>query len=156
MKEYFNKLQEKTRILSMWEAGFRCMTTKKPVNTAADVKGMKLRIAKSEMYVWIWSTLGANPTVMALGEVYIGLQQEDDRWPGKSHRHHLRSKISRSARISSLTRHIYAPIPLSTNEKSWQKLDKGTQEAILKAASEAQKWHVVKRSSKRMRDFFRR
>ena len=142
VKEYFNKLQEKNiRILSMWEAGFRCMTTKKPVNTAADVKGMKLRIAKSEMYVWIWSALGANPTVMALGEVYIGLQQGVIDGQENPIVTIYAQKFHEVAKNVSLTRHIYAPIPLSTNEKIWQKLDKGTQEAILKAASEAQKWH---------------
>ena len=126
----------------MWEAGFRCMTTKKPVNAVADVKGMKLSIAKSEMYVWIWSTLGANPTVMALGEVYIGLQQGVIDGQENPSGHHLRSKIPRSGQehlpdtVTSTP-----PFPLSTNEKMWQKLDKPTQEAILKAAREAQQWH---------------
>ena len=142
VKDYFNKLLEKNiRILSMWEAGFRCMTTKKPVNTVADVKGMKLRIAKSEMYVWIWSALGANPTVMALGEVYIGLQQGViDGQENPIVTIHTQ-KFYEVAKYVSLTRHIYAPIPLSTNEKMWQKLDKATQDGILRAASEAQKWH---------------
>jgi tripartite ATP-independent transporter DctP family solute receptor len=142
VKDYFNKLLEKNiRILSMWEAGFRCMTTKKPVSTVADVKGMKLRIAKSEMYVWIWSALGANPTVMALGEVYIGLQQGViDGQENPIVTIHTQ-KFYEVAKYVSLTRHIYAPIPLSTNEKMWQKMDKGTQDGILRAASEAQKWH---------------
>jgi tripartite ATP-independent transporter DctP family solute receptor len=142
VKDYFNKLLEKNiRILSMWEAGFRCMTTKKPVNTVADVKGMKLRIAKSEMYVWIWSALGANPTVMALGEVYIGLQQGVIDGQENPIVTIYTQKFYEVAKYVSLTRHIYAPIPLSTNEKMWQKLDKATQEAILRAASEAQKWN---------------
>jgi tripartite ATP-independent transporter DctP family solute receptor len=142
VKDYFNKLLEKNiRILSMWEAGFRCMTTKKPVNTVADVKGMKLRIAKSEMYVWIWSALGANPTVMALGEVYIGLQQGVIDGQENPIVTINTQKFYEVAKYVSLTRHIYAPIPLSTNEKMWQKLDKATQDAILRAASEAQKWH---------------
>jgi len=142
VKDYFNKLLEKNiRILSMWEAGFRCMTTKKPVNTVADVKGMKLRIAKSEMYVWIWSALGANPTVMALGEVYIGLQQGVIDGQENPIVTIYAQKFYEVAKYVSLTRHIYAPIPLSTNEKMWLKLDKATQDAFLRAASEAQKWH---------------
>jgi len=50
-------------------------------------------------------------------------------------------KFYEVAKYVSLTRHIYAPIPLSTNEKMWLKLDKATQDAFLRAASEAQKWH---------------
>jgi tripartite ATP-independent transporter DctP family solute receptor len=142
VKNYFNKLLDKNiRILSVWEAGFRCMTTKKPVNTVADVKGMKLRIAKSEMYVWIWTALGANPTVIALGEVYIGLQQGVIDGQENPIVTIYAQKFYEVAKYVSLTRHIYAPIPLSTNEKMWQKLDKATQEAILRAASEAQKWN---------------
>jgi tripartite ATP-independent transporter DctP family solute receptor len=142
VKDYFNKLLEKNiRILSVWEAGFRCMTTKKPVNTVADVKGMKLRIAKSEMYVWIWSALGANPTVMALGEVYIGLQQGVIDGQENPIVTIYAQKFYEVAKNISLTNHIYAPIPLSTNEKNWQKLDKATQDAILRAAREAQQWH---------------
>jgi len=142
VKDYFNKLLEKNiRVLSVWEAGFRCMTTKKPVSTVADVKGMKLRIAKSEMYVWIWSALGANPTVMALGEVYIGLQQGVIDGQENPIVTIYAQKFYEVAKYVSLTRHIYAPIPLSTNEKMWLKLDKATQDAFLRAASEAQKWH---------------
>ena len=75
-KEWFAKLQTKNiRYLAMWEAGFRQLTAKKRVLKPEDVKGMKIRISKNEMYLWIWSTLGANPTVMALGETYISLQQ---------------------------------------------------------------------------------
>jgi len=160
VKEYFQKLQEKNiRVLSVWEAGFRCMTTKKPVNTAADVKGMKLRIAKSEMYVWIWSALGANPTVMALGEVYIGLQQGViDGQENPIVTIHAQ-KFYEVAKNVSLTRHIYAPIPLATNEKAWQKLDKPTQDAILKAAAEAQKWHreaVVKQDEELLGEMTKR
>lgn len=142
VKKYLNKLSEKNmRILSVWEGGFRCLNTKRPVYTVADLKGMKLRIAKSEMYVWIWSALGANPTVMPLGEVYISLQQgviDGLELPIQTMYFH---KFYEVAKNISLTKHIYSSMPLSTNEKNWQKFDKPTQDAILKAATEAQKWH---------------
>ncbi len=156
VKDQFKRLEEKNiRILSMWEAGFRNMTTKKPVQVVDDVKGMKLRIAKSEMYVWIWSTLGANPTVMALGEVYIGLQQGVIDGQENPLVTIYAQKFYDVAKNVSLTNHIYAPIPLSTNEKMWQKLDKPTQEAILKAAREAQQWHrqmVIREDEKLLSD----
>lgn len=142
VREYFNKLLEKNiRILAIWEGGFRSLITKKPVNSVADLKGMKLRIAKSEMYVWIWSTLGANPTVMPLGEVYISLQQgliDGLELPIQTMYAH---KFYEVAKNVSLTKHIYSSMPLSINEKTWQRFDKPTQDAILKAAREAQKWH---------------
>lgn len=142
VKEHFNKLLEKNiRILSVWEGGFRCLITKKPVYTVADLKGMKLRIAKSEMYVWIWSALGANPTVVPLGEVYMGLQQGLIDGLEVPIQTMYANKFYEVAKNVSLTKHIYSSMPLSINEKLWQRFDKPTQDAILKAAREAQKWH---------------
>jgi tripartite ATP-independent transporter DctP family solute receptor len=142
VKEWFAKLQTKNiRYLAMWEAGFRQLTAKRPVRTPEDVKGMKIRISKNQMYVWIWSTLGANPTAMALGETYISLQQgvvdaQENPIP-TIHVH----KFYEVAKYISLTNHIYAPIPLSITEKRWQGLSPTDQAAIQKAALEASAWH---------------
>ena len=142
VKEWFGKLQTKNiRYLAMWEAGFRQVTAKRPVRTPEDVKGMKIRISKNQMYVWIWSALGANPTVMALGETYISLQQgvvdaQENPIP-TIHVH----KFYEVAKNISLTNHIYAPIPLSVTEKRWQGFSPADQAAIQKAALETSAWH---------------
>ena len=142
VKAWFAKLQEKNiRYLAMWEAGFRQVTAKKPVRTPEDVKGMKIRISKNQMYVWIWSTLGANPTAMALGETYISLQQgvvdaQENPIP-TIHVH----KFYEVAKYISLTNHIYAPIPLSITEKRWQGFSPADQAAVQRAAIEVSTWH---------------
>ena len=142
VKEWFGKLQTKNiRYLAMWEAGFRQVTAKRPVRTPEDVKEMKIRISKNQMYVWIWSALGANPTVMALGETYISLQQgvvdaQENPIP-TIHVH----KFYEVAKNISLTNHIYAPIPLSVTEKRWQGFSPADQAAIQKAALETSAWH---------------
>jgi len=142
VKEWFGKLQTKNiRYLAMWEAGFRQVTAKRPVRTPEDVKGMKIRISKNQMYVWIWSTLGANPTVMALGETYISLQQGVvDAQENPIPTIHVQ-KFYEVAKQISLTNHIYAPIPLSIGEKRWQSLSPADQTAVLKAAQETSAWH---------------
>jgi tripartite ATP-independent transporter DctP family solute receptor len=142
VKEWFDKLRTKNiRFLAMWEAGFREVTAKRPVRTPEDVRGMKIRISKNQMYLWIWSTLGANPTPMALGEVYLGLQQgvvdaQENPIP-TIHVH----KFYEVAKQISLTNHIYAPIPLSISERRWQSLSASDQMAVVKAAKEASIWH---------------
>jgi tripartite ATP-independent transporter DctP family solute receptor len=142
VKEWFAKLQTKNiRYLAMWEAGFRQVTAKRPVRTPEDVKGMKIRISKNQMYLWIWSTLGANPTVVALGETYISLQQGVvDAQENPIPTIHVQ-KFYEVAKQISLTNHIYAPIPLSIGEKRWQSLSSADQAAIMKAAQEASAWH---------------
>jgi len=142
VKEWFAKLQTKNiRYLAMLEAGFRQVTAKRPVRTPEDVKGMKIRISKNQMYLWIWSTLGANPTPMALGEVYLALQQgvvdaQENPIP-TIHVH----KFYEVAKHISLTNHLYAPIPLCISEKRWQSLSPTDQAAVMKAAQEASAWH---------------
>jgi len=142
VKEWFGKLQTKNiRYLAMWEAGFRQVTAKRPVRTPEDVKGMKIRISKNQMYLWIWSTLGANPTVVALGETYISLQQGVvDAQENPIPTIHVQ-KFYEVAKQISMTNHIYAPIPLSIYEKRWQSLSPADQAAIQKAAMETSVWH---------------
>ena len=142
VKEWFAKLQAKNmRILSVFEAGFRQLTANKPVRVPADVKGMKIRIAKSEVYVWLWSALGANPTVMSLGETYISLQQGVvDAQENPIPTIHVQ-KFYEVAKNISLTNHIFAPIPLSITEKRWQSFSPADQAAVQKAALEASAWH---------------
>jgi tripartite ATP-independent transporter DctP family solute receptor len=142
VQEWFTNLQAKNiRILSVFEAGFRQLTANRPVRTPADVKGMKIRIAKSEVYVWLWSALGANPTVMSLGEVYLALQQGTvDAQENPIPTIHVQ-KFYEVAKNISLTNHIYAPIPLGITEKRWQSFSPADQAAVQKAALEASAWH---------------
>jgi tripartite ATP-independent transporter DctP family solute receptor len=55
--------------------GSRNLTAKKAVNTPDDLKGMKIRAPEQPMNVAIVRAMGANPTPMALSEVYLALQQ---------------------------------------------------------------------------------
>lgn len=62
-------------ISSNWIYGDRHTMTKKPVKTPADLKGMKIRVANSPVFIKGFESLGATPTPLALGEVYTALQQ---------------------------------------------------------------------------------
>ena len=47
----------------------------RPITCMADLKGLKIRAWSAEGPMRLLNTLGANPTTMALNEVYTGLQQ---------------------------------------------------------------------------------
>ena len=54
----------------------RQLTTKdKPVNNAADFKGLKIRIAESAMVRAAMTKLGAHPTVIPFADLYMALRQ---------------------------------------------------------------------------------
>ncbi|MCR4443299.1 MAG: TRAP transporter substrate-binding protein [Peptococcaceae bacterium] len=55
--------------------GARYVTSKRKIETAADLKGLKIRVPEIKIYLKTWEKLGATPTPMAFTEVYTGLQQ---------------------------------------------------------------------------------
>jgi tripartite ATP-independent transporter DctP family solute receptor len=50
-------------------------TKKGPINTPADLKGLKIRTMATDMQMGLISALGASPTVVAYGELYTAQQQ---------------------------------------------------------------------------------
>lgn len=57
-------------------AAFRqIFNSKRPVNTMADIKGLKLRTARSKMDLAAARVMGAAPTPLAFAEVYSGIEQ---------------------------------------------------------------------------------
>jgi len=59
----------------VWDNGFRQMTTSgKPIETAADLAGLKIRVPVSPISVAMFSALGASPTSLQFSEVYSALQ----------------------------------------------------------------------------------
>lgn len=70
------KLADKglTILASNWVYGERELMTKNKVVTPADLKGMKIRLANSQIYVEGFNALGATAVPMALSDVYTALQ----------------------------------------------------------------------------------
>ncbi len=55
--------------------GFRHICLNKPVESPEDLKGVKLRVPKSNLWIETLGAMGANPIPMAWSEVYSGVQQ---------------------------------------------------------------------------------
>ena len=56
------------------EEGFRHFFTVKPVSGMEDLAGMKIRVSNDPIMTGMVEALGANPTVVAMGELYSALQ----------------------------------------------------------------------------------
>ncbi len=64
--------------LASMPRGYRHVTTSAkvgPITKPEDLKGVKMRVAESPLYIDIFKALGANAQAMAWGEVYTALQQ---------------------------------------------------------------------------------
>lgn len=60
--------------LSIMFEGWQWVSSKKPINSLDDMKGVKLRLMSSKLLVEDYKAYGASPTPMSYGEVYSGLQ----------------------------------------------------------------------------------
>ena len=121
--------------LALYDSGSRSFyNSKRPINTPADMKGMKIRVQQSDMFVALVSALGANATPMPFGEVYSALQTgvidgAENNWPSyESTRHFEVSKFY------SVTEHSLSPEALVMSKKSFDKFNAADQ-AIIKAAA---------------------
>jgi TRAP-type transport system periplasmic protein len=135
LKEQFDKAPAKGfRFLATWEAGFRSMTTKDPLNTPDDAKGKKLRTFPNEMMRWTLEAMGFNIQIMPLPEVYLAIQQGAVSGQENPVDTIYSNKFYEVAPNVTLTNHVYSPLPLAISEKAWQKLSPADQKAVTEAA----------------------
>lgn len=128
------------RGLSFWERGPRHLTTNKPVNSLADIKGLKIRVPEIPPMVAAWKAMGANPTPMAWGEVYTGLQQNVIEAQENPIPYIYAGKIHEVQKYIALTKHKYEYVILAMSNKTWGKLTPEQQKAVKEAAAEATKY----------------
>ncbi|HSO45788.1 MAG TPA: TRAP transporter substrate-binding protein [Rhodoferax sp.] len=124
------------RFLATWEAGFRNMTTRDPLNSPADAKGKKLRTFPNEMMRWQLEAMGFGIQIMPLPEVYLAIQQGAVSGQENPIDTIYSNKFYEVAPHVTLTNHVYSPIPLAVSEKTWQRFSPADQQAVLRAAKE--------------------
>jgi tripartite ATP-independent transporter DctP family solute receptor len=63
-------------LLGFFDAGVRhIMTVNEPVNSMADMQGLKIRTMENPLHLAAFKAFGANPMPMAYGELYTALEQ---------------------------------------------------------------------------------
>jgi TRAP-type C4-dicarboxylate transport system substrate-binding protein len=124
--------------LAFYDSGARSFyTSKKPIRTLADMKGLKVRVQQSDLFVAMIEALGANPTPMPYGEVYTALKTgivdaAENNWPSYESSRHFEA-----AKFYSTTEHSLAPEVLVFSKKVWDGLAKEDQALIRQAAKDS-------------------
>jgi len=123
--------------LAFYDSGARSIYAKKPVKTVADVKGLKIRVQQSDLWVALIAAMGGNATPMPYGEVYTGLKTglidaAENNIPSFD-----TSKHYEAVKFYSKTEHSMAPEMLLMSKVVWDKLPKADQEMIRSAAKES-------------------
>lgn len=123
--------------LAFYDSGARSIYAKKPLKTVADVKGMKIRVQQSDLWVALVSAMGGNATPMPYGEVYTALKTgiidaaENNIPSFDTAKHH------EAVKFYSKTEHSMAPEILVMSKVVWDKLPPAEQQAIRKAAKDS-------------------
>lgn len=75
IKELFATTEEHgIKSLGIWHTGYKVYSSKKPINTVADMKGMKIRVMASPIIMEQTKILGMDGITMDFGETYSALQ----------------------------------------------------------------------------------
>ena len=126
-------------LLAVWENGFRHITNDtRPIESPADLRGIKLRTPRGRWRVRLFQTFGANPTPMSLSETFMALQTGviDGQENPLSQIHS--QKFHEVQRFLTLSSHVYTPAFLLAGRDRWQSLAEPVRSILSTTAREVQ------------------
>jgi tripartite ATP-independent transporter DctP family solute receptor len=122
------------RILGVWENGYRHITNnKRPIVKPADLEGIKLRTPKGVWRVKMFKAYGANPSPMALKEVFVALQTGVMDGQENPLTQIYSQKFQEVQKYLSLTGHVYTPAYIVAGA-SWSRLPPDVQKILAETA----------------------
>ncbi len=136
-KELADECLKKTgmRVLAYGETGFRNFTSSKAaIKSPADMKGMKVRVMESPVYVNMVKGLGAAPTPIPWPETYTALQQKVVDGQENPVSVIMQNKFFEVQKYLTLDGHSYGVDFILINDKFFQSLPKASQMVIKRAA----------------------
>ncbi len=129
------------KLLGYMENGVRHMTNNvRPIRSPADMKGLKIRVQTSKVYIAMMKALGASPTPMALDELYSAMQSGTVDGQENPAAHIYTQRYYEVQRYASLTAHAYAPEPVLISMSRWNSFTPEVKQIFLDAAKESIAW----------------
>lgn len=127
------------KILGVWENGFRNITNNvRPIVKPEDLAGMKLRTPKGVWRVKMFQAYGANPSPMALSEVFVALQTGVMDGQENPLTQIYSSKFQEVQKYLSMTGHVYTPAYLTAGKRKFESLPAEVQEILAQTAKDVQ------------------
>ncbi len=105
-----------------------------PRRTPEEMRGVKLRVPSSPAWIALGRALGANPTPLSFGEVYLGLRTGVIDGQDNPITTNVAQKFYEVAKYIVLTDHVVDVIWPSMNAAKWNSLTQTDQEIIQEAA----------------------
>jgi tripartite ATP-independent transporter DctP family solute receptor len=160
--EMYKAVAEKmdVQILGVGYLGSRQVNLRdvKNVKTPADLKGVKLRMPSSKEWLFLGEALGATPTPLAFGEVYLGLKTgtidgQDNPLPTVR-----AAKFYEVTKQIVMTSHLTDGIFIALSTKSWNAMNAGQKQKVQAAAQAAVAYNNENRIKEEAQlvDFFKK
>ena len=124
--------------LGYYDSGARSFYMRtKAINEPGDLRGQKVRVQASDMWVAMMRAFGANPTPLPTGEVYSALQTgvvdgAENNYPSYQSFRHFEV-----AKFYSVSEHSMAPEVLVMAKRSYDRLPKELQDILRQAAKDS-------------------
>lgn len=126
------------RGLGYYDAGSRSFyTTRKPVHTPADLKGLKIRVQKSQTSVKMVQALGGSATPISWGELYTALQQGVVDGAENNPPSFYLSRHYEISKFYALDEHTSVPDILLMSSRIWHDLTPEQQSWLQQAVDES-------------------
>jgi tripartite ATP-independent transporter DctP family solute receptor len=124
--------------LCYYDAGARSFYTRaRPARTPDDLKGMKIRVQQSDMWVAMMRAFGANATPLPYGEVYSALQTGVVDGAENNFPSYLTARHFEVAKHYALTEHSLTPEILAMSKRSFDRMTPADRDIIRQAAKES-------------------
>lgn len=109
--------------LAIYDSGPRCFyNIKHPIHEPRDLHGLKIRVPLSDIFIRMLRLFGANPTPLALGEVFSGMETHMIDGAENNLRSFQSSRHFEAAHYWSQSEHSYAPDVLLMSKRSYDAL----------------------------------
>lgn len=123
--------------LAFWEQGFRLLSNnRREVGSLADISGLKIRVQQNPLLADMWAALGANPTPMAITELYTALETGAVDGQETTAPFMLGSKYHEVQKYITVTRHNYNPQIVLIGKPFWDQLNDDEKALIIDVARE--------------------
>jgi tripartite ATP-independent transporter DctP family solute receptor len=125
-------------LIAIGDLGFREITNNvRPIVTPADLKGIKIRTPGNPFSVETFRTLGANPTPMDAGGLYVALRQGVVDGQENPLATIWSYKFQEVQKYISLSNHVFSPIFIGVSARYWNSWPPEIQQAVREAAQVA-------------------
>jgi len=124
--------------LAFYDSGMRSIyNARRPIYTPADMRGLKVRVPRSDIFMAMLDAMGANATPIPFGEVFTGLQTHlidaaENNWST-----YQSTRQYEVARYWSQTDHCCAPEALLMSKRRFDALSVSHKELFLAKARES-------------------